>query len=385
MTKKSVVIVGGGHNGLTAAAYLAKAGVEVTVLERLSNFGGAAVSAQAFEGIDARLSRYSYLVSLLPQQVIEDLGLNISLAKRRYSSYTPIPGSTKGLLVDNHDAEATRESFEALGAVDDFVAWRNFYSQTQQLAKELWPSVLSPLRTRSEWRANSTDAAIWERFIERPVGNAIASDFSDDWVRGVVYTDALIGTFSPNQDETLNANRCFLYHVIGGGTGDWNVPIGGMGAVSGELERAAISYGAKLVSDAEVLEISTSSQGAIVRYRSAGQEHELKADLVLANSSRQELTKLMGGKTETVGSQPSTSEAYPFGAQVKVNLLLKRLPKLKDSSVTPEAAFGGTFHINESFEQLQSAYELASRGEIPNPMPMRDLLSLTNRPKHPWC
>ena len=113
---KRVAIVGGGHNGLTAAAYLAKAGVEVTVLERLPHFGGAAVSAQAFEGVDARLSRYSYLVSLLPKQIIDELGLEISLAPRRYSSYTPIPGASKGLLVDNHDAEATRESFESLGA-----------------------------------------------------------------------------------------------------------------------------------------------------------------------------------------------------------------------------------------------------------------------------
>jgi phytoene dehydrogenase-like protein len=57
------------------------------------------------------------------------------------------------------------------------------------------------------------------------------------------------------------------------------------------------------------------------------------------------------------------------GSQVKVNLLLKRLPKLKDSSVDPEAAFGGTFHINETYSQLQTAFEQASRGEIPNPLP----------------
>jgi phytoene dehydrogenase-like protein len=69
-----VVIVGGGHNGLTAAAYLAKAGLSVTVLERLSTFGGAAVSEKSFAGVDAKLSRYSYLVSLLPKQIIEDLG-----------------------------------------------------------------------------------------------------------------------------------------------------------------------------------------------------------------------------------------------------------------------------------------------------------------------
>ena len=62
------IIVGGGHNGLAAAAYLSKAGRKVLLLEKLEHPGGAAVSAQAFDGVDARLSRYSYLVSLLPQQ-----------------------------------------------------------------------------------------------------------------------------------------------------------------------------------------------------------------------------------------------------------------------------------------------------------------------------
>ena len=84
-----VVIVGGGHNALVAAAYLARAGRRVRVLERLDHVGGAAVSAHAFEGIDARLSRYSYLVSLLPKRIIDDLGVRVRLARRRYSSYTP--------------------------------------------------------------------------------------------------------------------------------------------------------------------------------------------------------------------------------------------------------------------------------------------------------
>src|ERR1700722_11216033 len=85
-----VVIVGGGHNGLTAAAYLAGAGLSVAVLERLDHTGGAAVSARAFAGFPTRLSRYSYLVSLLPESIISDLGLDLRLASRGAASYTPV-------------------------------------------------------------------------------------------------------------------------------------------------------------------------------------------------------------------------------------------------------------------------------------------------------
>ena len=74
-----VVIVGGGHNGLTAAAYLGRAGRSVTVLEARSELGGAVASSRVFAGVDARLSRFSYLVSLLPEMIIDDLGLDLEL------------------------------------------------------------------------------------------------------------------------------------------------------------------------------------------------------------------------------------------------------------------------------------------------------------------
>ncbi len=132
-----VVIVGGGHNGLTAAAYLARAGLTVAVLERLGHPGGAAVSGPAFRGFPTRLSRYSYLVSLLPDAIIRDLGLPLRLASRPVASYTPVlrGGVAGGLLVERPEGPATR------------------------------------------------------------------------------------------------ASRCFLYHLIGNGTGEWRVPVGGMGAV----------------------------------------------------------------------------------------------------------------------------------------------------------
>src|SRR5215207_6271872 len=84
-----VVVVGGGHNGLTAAAYLARAGVSVLVLERLDHVGGAAVSAEAFPGTGVRLSRYSYLVSLLPESIRRDLDLDLELRSRATASYSP--------------------------------------------------------------------------------------------------------------------------------------------------------------------------------------------------------------------------------------------------------------------------------------------------------
>ena len=370
-SKTSVVIIGGGHNGLTAAAYLAKAGLEVTVLERLEVFGGAAVSAQAFSGVDAKLSRYSYLVSLLPQQIIDDLGLDIRLAHRRYSSYTPLPESDLGLLVDNEDSAKTAESFVQIGAAEDYAAWKDFYSQTQTLAQVLWPTVLEPLKRRSELQRQISSLpngdGIWQDFIEAPVGKAITEQFQNDWVRGVVYTDALIGTFASNNDLSLSANRCFLYHVVGGGTGAWNVPIGGMGAVSAELERVARAAGAKLVSGTEVLSMSTTPDGVTLRLRTAGNDSEIAADYVLVNAARQELGKLIGRKPELVTE--SEQQPYPFGAQVKVNLMLKRLPLLKDPSVSPEQAFGGTFHINESFSGLQTSFSQASASVVPNPIP----------------
>src|SRR6476646_9703185 len=104
-SRYDVVIVGGGHNGLTAAAYLAGAGLSVLVLERLDHTGGAAISTEAFPGLGARLSRYSYLVSLLPTQVASDLDLALDLVSRRTASYSPTirDGRHTGLLVERDE------------------------------------------------------------------------------------------------------------------------------------------------------------------------------------------------------------------------------------------------------------------------------------------
>src|SRR5690606_11891312 len=165
-----------------------------------------------------------------------------------------------------------------------------------------------------------------------PIGEVVEERFADDVVRGVVLTDALIGTFADPSADLL-ANRCFLYHVIGDGTGDWNVPVGGMGAVSGALEEAARAAGAEIRTGAEIIGTAPSGE---VAFRTGEQEHTVTGGHVLVNLPPATLDRLLGRTPET-----------PEGAQLKVNMVLSRLPRLKDPDVDPRAAFSGTFHINE--------------------------------------
>ena len=357
-SRADVAIVGGGHNGLTAAAYLARAGVDVVVLERSDHFGGAAVSAHAFDGIDARLSRYSYLVSLMPQQIIEDLSLPIQLIRRRYSSYTPVPGEPTGLLVDTLDEERTRASFAAVGAEDDYDTFVSFYRECETVARALFPTMLSPLMTRSEVRrvieSAAPGAGLFEKFFDTRIEDLVENTFRSDLVKGVVLTDSLIGTF-PEDESDFATTICFLYHVIGGGTGDWDVPVGGMGAVSTSLEWAACRSGATLLTHCSVSSISD----RVVRGEHNGEDFEISAQVVVSAVAPAVLQRLAG----------ATKEHSVEGAQVKVNLLLSRLPQLQDSSVSPEEAFGGTFHINETASQLRSSIDQARGGTIPDVIP----------------
>ena len=107
-----VVVAGGGHNGLVAAAYLGRAGLSVLLLEKLPRLGGATSSQEVFRGVSARLSRYSYLISLLPPKVVNDLGLHLDLRRRRIAACAPYDrdGKHRALLLSNDHPELGRES-----------------------------------------------------------------------------------------------------------------------------------------------------------------------------------------------------------------------------------------------------------------------------------
>ncbi|TXS39935.1 phytoene desaturase family protein [Streptomyces sp. OR43] len=349
------VIVGGGHNGLVAAAYLARAGQSVLVLERLGTTGGAAVSTRPFAGVDARLSRYSYLVSLLPSKIVRDLGLDFAVRKRTVSSYTPAvrDGRPTGLLVAG---DRTRDSFAALTGSDrEYEAWQRFYGRTGQVAERVFPTLTEPLPTRDALRQRIDDPDAWRMLFEEPIGVSVENTFDDDLVRGVVLTDALIGTFADAHDASLLQNRCFLYHVIGGGTGDWDVPVGGMGALTDALAGAARAAGAQIRTGHEAVRVDTDGTHAEVIVRTDSGETAVGARRVLVNASPEALAALLGDEP------PTPAE----GAQLKVNMLLTRLPRLKDRSVDPRQAFAGTFHIAEGYGQLADAYRDAAAGRLP--------------------
>ncbi|HEU4511872.1 MAG TPA: NAD(P)/FAD-dependent oxidoreductase [Nocardioidaceae bacterium] len=360
LRKYDVVIVGGGHNGLVSAAYLAKAGLSVLLLERLDNTGGAAISAEAFSGLDARLSRYSYLVSLLPEQIIKDLDLDLELKSRRTASYTPVvrDGKHTGLLVERPEGTLTAESFRALtGSDEEYDTWRSFYGDVTDFAQAVAPTLLEPLRTEKEMR-ELVDAETWGALVSNPLGKVIEERFRDDTVRGVVATDALIGTFAGMNDASLVQNRCFLYHVVGNGTGEWRVPVGGMGAVTDALADAARRAGAEIITGAGVSRIDADGTAADILWHDGQLTHTVEARWVLSNVAPWVLQILLG---EEPGEPP-------VGSQLKVNFLLDRLPRLK-SGADPEVAFDGTFHVAEDYTQLETAFEEASSGKIPTTPP----------------
>lgn len=355
-----VVVIGGGHNGLVAAILLARAGRSVCVLEAADEPGGATVGRQVFDGVAARLSRYSYLVSLLPDELAAELGLDLRLASRAVASYTPAvrAGRPVGLLVERQPGPATEASFRELTGSDQ--AWRGwcaFYERVAAFARVVAPTLLGPLPRRADVRdavTRAVDAQLWDDLVERPIGEVIERELGDDLVRGVVATDAQIGVHTGLRDHELLANRCFLYHVVGNGTGEWRVPVGGMGALADALVVAARAAGVRIETGTPAAAVHEDETGVEV---STADGLRLAAGWVLAACAPSVLDTLLGAPPRPVE-----------GSQLKVNMVLRRLPRLR-TGVDPAIAFGGTLHLEQGYQQLLDAYTAAEAGRLPSPLP----------------
>ena len=363
-----VVILGAGHNGMVAAAYLTRAGASVLLLEKNDYIGGATTSQKVFPDFNAYLSRYSYLVSLFPEKIIRDLGLKLELRRRTTGSFTPFVKSGKhgGLLLSNVSEEISERSmFELTGNRKEYQQLKKFYQLSRVFAEHTWDSMLEPLLTRKEFKQrfdkDDTSREAWRSLAEEPLGRAIERYLTNDLVRGLVLTDGKIGVFTHPHDPSLVQNRCFLYHLIGNKTGEWKVPVGGMGAVARKLEQAARKGGAEFLTNVDLSAIDFESRNKTVEFAISGKRHTVGARFLLVNFGRNVLAQYSGKRYRP--------KAEDEGSVFKINMLLRRLPKLKAKNYSAADAFRGTFHSDEGYAQMDASYEQAARGQLPAKTP----------------
>jgi phytoene dehydrogenase-like protein len=333
------------------------AGQRVLVLEKDDHLGGATLSQRIFPGVDARVSVYSYLLSLLPQQILSDLGIDLEIRRRAIASYTPVAGRNQGLLISNVSEDATRESFCALTGDDrEYARYRRLQERLRRFAQIVWPTLLEPLPSKAALAAKfqtREDRETWDYLVERPLSALIEAALTDDTVRGMVFTDAKIGVSTYPEAPSLLQNRTFLYHTIGQGTGEWRVPVGGMGALVDALEQRARGLGVAIETSAEVVKVEVGSPASAVHFIQGEVERTVEARVVLFNTPSSIANRILPG----VYAEPQAP-----GSVYKINMVLKRLPRLKDDRVPARDAFTGTFHLYEGYEQMKAAYHNAQSG-----------------------
>ena len=363
-----VVILGAGHNGLVAAAYLAKAGLSVLVVEKNNYVGGATTSQRVFPDYDANLSRYAYLVALFPPKIVTDLGLRVEFRRRSVGAFTPYlkDGQHCALLMSNVSESVTRDSLRELTGNDaEFDRLKKFYGLVRLFADRVWDTMLEPLRTRAQMRALFTgDARLeetWRCLLEEPLGVAIERYLMNDLVRGVVFTDAKIGLLTHPHDDTLLQNRCFIYHLIGNKTGEWKVPVGGMGHLAGEVEHVARSHGAEFVTNARVEKLDLESKPKSVQFERDGTIATVQARFVLVNFGKNVLARMIG--------RTYAPDATHEGSVFKINMLCRKLPSLKARRYSAADGFTGTFHVDEGYEAMQLSHRQAAQSKLPEKIP----------------
>jgi phytoene dehydrogenase-like protein len=384
-----VLIIGGGHNGLVCAAYLARAGRKVLVLERQAVVGGAAITEEFAPGY--RASTASYLVSLLLPEIERELELaryGYKVLARNPSSFTPCLDGRHLLL--GADLELNRREISRFSR-RDAEAYPRYEALLTRIAECLepvlmqTPSELLPLpaswrkfgwleRLRHLRRGRSLYQAMARLGEDLPAAMEILTSaarpildrwFESDVLKATLATDAIIGTFQPI--SAPGTGYVLLHHVMGtagGARGVWGYVEGGMGALTQALAQSACASGAQIRTDAEVAEILV-ADGKAAGVKLLGGE-VIKARMVASSAdAHQTFEILLPAQALPLPFREAVSRIDYSSASMKINLAVSELPDFLcfpgKSDVGPQHR--GTIHLGASLEYLERAYDDAKHGQ----------------------
>jgi phytoene dehydrogenase-like protein len=368
------IVVGGGHNGLACAAYLAKGGLDVLVLERRDVLGGAAVTEEPWPGY--QVSTASYVVSLMPPRIVSELGLRrfgyrVSILEPDY--WVPYPDGSSLTLWGDADRSAEEIRKFSKADADAYLDFDRYLSRLGHLVHDLLFVAPPNLRAR--------DAARWLRIAGRLRGwtgrdiaevvrlfTLSASDFLDEWfvderVKGALATQAIIGAWcgpmSPGSAYVL------LHHWMGeidGHEGAWGWVHGGMGGLSACLADAARAHGAEVRTTAPVRTVLTEGTKAVGVQLEDGTE--LRGRRVISNAHPVTTYLELVGESRLPTEVVRDVRRYRSrSGSVKVNIALGELPKPTawDGPI-PGAPHTGLIAVSPSVEYLERAWDDAKYG-----------------------
>jgi phytoene dehydrogenase-like protein len=384
---KDAVIIGGGHNGLVAAAYLARSGLRTLVCERRDVVGGAAVSEQPF-GPDYTLTSLSYVVSLLPPDLVTDLRLASHgyhvypqgpyFAPRADGRYLRLPAEPAA-----RRAEIAKFSARDAGSYDEYEAHLAAIGAILGPLLEEIPPRLGSRRPADLWRQGlllrhlrkldtPRQAVDVTRLLTGSIADLLERYFESDAMRGLLSVSGVIGTWAgPRSSGTAYV---MLHHHLGdvdGQAGAWGFPRGGMGGVTAALAGAARSFGAQIRTGAEVAQIRTRA-GQVTGVTLASGE-EIDAPTVITTAHPQiSFLRLLDPAVLPPDFVADIRGWQTRSGTVKINLALDRLPVFASHPEFDPQVHGGTIVLAESLDDVENAFQEAVVGR-PSAQPFADI------------
>ena len=366
------LLIGGGHNGLVCAFYLARAGLDVTVLERRDVVGGAAVTEEFHPGF--RNSAASYTVSLLNNRVIDDLDLyahGLKIVERAQPNFWPLGTAAGEYLQNSYDIETTQKEFARFSR-NDADALPCYYAALEMAANVLRKLVLETppnahgglhdawrlVRTGNHFRKLSlTDQQIMLDLFTKSASEFLRQWFEHPAIIGAFAFDGVVGNYaSPHAPGTAYV---LLHHVFGdieGRSGFWGHAIGGMGAITQAMAKAAESVGVTIRTDAAVEQVMVENAKANGVRLEDGEV--LRAGMTVANVNPKLLFTSLTSAADLPHSFRKRMEGYACGsATFRMNVALSELP---DFSCLPGKTAGDHHKsgiiIGPSVDYLDRAY-----------------------------